>query len=219
MVVLTSPVAALSLEVLHTRYLSLLPRIEMHARIYFGGIQCPDRREDAVQETIALTWQWFCRLAERGKDARQFATTLARFAACAVRCGRRLVGKERATDVLSPVAQRRHGFHVESLPMSTRDSLEELYTRPQGQREMDAFEERLRDNTQTPVDEAAAFRVDFPDWLSRQSERDRRIIEGMARDERTLDLARTYGVSPGRIAQLRREYHTDWQRFHGEVES
>jgi hypothetical protein len=35
----------------------------------------------------------------------------------------------------------------------------------------------------------------------------------MARDERTLDLARKYCVSPARISQLRRAYQTDWQRF------
>jgi hypothetical protein len=47
--------------------------------------------------------------------------------------------------------------------------------------------------------------------------RDRSIIEDMACDESTSALARKYGVSAGRISQLRREFHRDWQRF-GEAE-
>jgi hypothetical protein len=129
-----------------------------------------------------------------------------------------VTGTERAKDVMSPAAQQRHGFTVESLPMSTRNSLENVYAKPHGQREMDAMEERLHDNTRTPVDEAAAFRIDFRSWLAQQSERDRRIIDAMVRDERTLDLARMFGVTPGRIPQLRRAYHTDWRRFQGDIE-
>ena len=33
------------------------------------------------------------------------------------------------------------------------------------------------------------------------------------RGERTKDLSDKYGLSPGRIRQLRREFHDDWQRF------
>jgi FixJ family two-component response regulator len=95
--------------------------------------------------------------------------------------------------------------------------MDELYGDPHGQHVLDAMEERLHDHAQTPVDEAAAFRVDFPDWLGQQSERDRQIIGAMIRDERTRDLARTFGVSPGRVSQWRREYEQDWQRFHGEA--
>src|SRR5262249_46030545 len=115
-----------------------------------------------------------------------------------------------------PAAQRRHGFTVERLPLSTRIALEDLYGDPQGQRHLDAYEERLVDNIHTPVAEAAAFRVDFPEWMKRQTERDRRIIGDVSRAGRTCDLAHKYGVSPGRVAQWRQKFQHDWQRFHGE---
>ena len=38
----------------------------------------------------------------------------------------------------------------------------------------------------------------------------------MMAGQRTLDLSRRYGISPGRISQLRREYHSDWLRFCGD---
>jgi hypothetical protein len=62
------------------------------------------------------------------------------------------------------------------------------------------FAERLRDNMQTPVPDAAAFRIDFPDWLAEQTDRDRRMIEAMALGERTAKLARRLGVSVGRVS-------------------
>ena len=105
---------------LHAAFLALLPRIELHARLYFRGLRCPHRRDDAVAETVALTWRWFVRLVERGKDPLTFPTVLAAYAARAVRCGRRLCGQGGGKDVLSPLARQRHGFAVEGLPNSVR---------------------------------------------------------------------------------------------------
>src|SRR5208283_5197352 len=202
----------LSLEQLQARFASIVPRIQAHARIIFAGIKCPHKKADRIADTVALALKWFLRLAERGKDAMQFPATLATFAAKAVKCGRRVCGQENAKDVLSEQAQLRHGFRVESLPISTRTCHEEL-NGISGQRHLDAYEERLQDNTRTPPDEQAAFRIDFPDWLTTRTERDRRIINSMALNHRTKDLSRKFGISPARVSQLRREYHEDWTRF------
>jgi hypothetical protein len=135
----------------HIRFLAILPRIETHGQIYFRHLKCPHRREDAVAEMVAICWRWFIRLVKQGKDPTQFPSALATFAARAVRAGRRLGRIERPKDVLSCRAQRLHGFRVESLPLSTRNTHENLYSVPHGQQRQDAFEERLRDNAVTPV--------------------------------------------------------------------
>jgi hypothetical protein len=197
----------------HRAFLALVPRIELHARIYFRHLRCRHKREDAVAETLALAWKWFLSLDRRGKDAARFVTTFASLAALAVRSGRRLCGQLRAKDVLSAAAQRRHGFRVERLPSSTRTAQENLYAVPHGQERHDAYEERLRDNTVTPVPDQVQFRIDFPAWLSTLTGRERRLIRAMALNERTLDLSRRFGVSPARISQLRREFARGWQRF------
>ena len=75
--------------------------------------------------------------------------------------------------------------------------------------------EALADNTRSPVDEQAAFRIDFPSWLSTLSDRDRRVAEGLMLGERTLDVARWHGLSPARISQLRREFLGRWGAFCG----
>ena len=66
--------------------------------------------------------------------------------------------------------------------------------------------------------EKVAFRIDFPNWLATLTARERLLVHAMARNERTLDLSRHFDLSPGRISQLRRELHSDWHRFLGDVE-
>jgi hypothetical protein len=217
---MNSPVqrlAAAPVEVLHVRFLLLLPRIVTHAQVFFRGIKCPVQKEDKVQECVALGWQWFLNLTERGRDVFAFPAAFAALLARAVKCGRRLCGQERSGDVLSFVAQQRHGFRVERLPTSTRSPHEHLYADPHGQALLDAFEERLRDNTLTPVPDQVIFRIDFPVWRCTRTERDRRVIDALLAGGRTKDVSQKFGLSPGRVSQLRRDFMEDWRRFTDEV--
>lgn len=198
---------------LDSQFLDLLPRLQNYARIVFRDVRCPARKDDKVAETVALAWQWYIRLAERGKDVSQFPMTFIFTVARAVKCGRRVTGQEKAKEVLSPLAQQRHSFRVEALPISTRTRHEDLYGRIDGQRHLDAYEERLQDNTITPVPDQVCFRLDFPAWLETLTARERRIIQAMAQNERTGALSKQFEVSPGRISQLRREFHQSWRRY------
>jgi hypothetical protein len=185
---------------LHAGFLALLPRIELHAVIFFRHVRCPHKKEDCVAETVAVAWKWYRQIAERGKDARRFPAALASLAARHVKDGRRLCGQERSRDALSPLAQARHGFAVGKLP-----DFETLSSNP--------LHEALHDNTRSPVDEQVCFRLDFPRWLVRLGDRRRRLAQDMALGHRTQDLAKAYGLTQGRISQLRRELHLDWTLF------
>ena len=68
----------------------------------------------------------------------------------------------------------------------------------------------------SPVPDQVAFRLDFPAWLLSLSQRDRRVVEDLLLGERTLDVARRHGLSPGRVSQLRREFLDGWRAFCGE---
>jgi hypothetical protein len=202
---------------LHAAFLSILPRVERHGRIYFRHLG-PHKKADAIQEMRALAWKWFLRLHQLGKDPADFVAMFVTYLARAVNSGRRLAGMAKSKDVMNPVTQRRHGFGVEPLAASTRVSHEELYGATLGQRRLDAFEERLRDNTVTPVPDQLQFRIDWPAWLKTLTGRERRLIRAMARNERTLDLSKEFELSPARISQLRREFHDDWHRFLGDLD-
>ena len=200
----TAPAARpLSTDALHAVFVALLPRIIRHGRVYFRHLKCPHRMEDALAEMAALAWRWCVALAQRGKDVTRFPSALAAFAARAVKSGRRLCRMESGQDALSPRARARRGFRVERLPD---------FSTPSGNPLADA----LADNTVTPVAEQVAFRLDFPAWLATLGGRDRRVALDLMVGERTRDVARKYGRSPGRVAQLRRRFHDDWRRFHAE---
>jgi len=201
---------------LHAGFLRILPRIERHARIYFRDVPCMAQRQDRIAETVALSWAWYRRLRLQGKDATPFVSTLARYAARAVRCGRKLTGQEQTTDVLSCVAQMRDGFKVESLPASTRTSLENIYSEVHGQQKRDAWEERLRDNRLTPVPDQASFRLAYPQWVRSLGPRDRRLAHFLSLGNSAKQAAQTFKLSPGRITQLRQQWCRDWHALHDE---
>src|SRR5262245_59852893 len=166
----------------------ILPRVEAHGRVYFRHVRCLHRKEELLGEMAALCWRWFLRLVRRGKDVLQFVSALASYAARAVGCGRRVCGHERAKDVLSPVAQRRHDFAVARLP-----DVSTLHGNP--------LEEALQDNTVSPIPEQVAFKIDFPAWRGTYADRDRRLIDLLMLGERTVDVSRAFGLSPARISQ------------------
>ena len=96
------------------RFLKILPKIQLHGRIFFRHVKCRQTRDEAIAEMVALAWKWFVRLTNRGKDVSNFPVTFCRFAGFAVKSGRRLCGQEKPKDVMSPVAQKLKGFRVES---------------------------------------------------------------------------------------------------------
>jgi hypothetical protein len=183
----------------------VLPRVEAHGRVHFRHVRCPDRKEELLAEMRGLAWKWYVRLVQKGKNVLAFVSALATYAARAVHSGRRVCGHERAQDVFSPVAQRRHGFAVGKLP-----DFSTLHGSP--------LEEALIDNTLSPVPEQVAFRLDFPAWLASLSHRDRDLVTDMGLGERTLALAHKYGCSASRISQKRRQFLEDWTRFCGDAE-
>jgi hypothetical protein len=182
----------------------ILQRVEAHARVYFRHVRCFHRKEELLAEMTALCWKWFLRLVRRVKDVLQFISALVTYAARAVGSGRRVCGHEKARDVLSPCAQHRHSFTVGKLP-----DYSTLTANP--------LADALTDNTQTPPDEQVCFRMDFPAWLSSLGQRNRALATDMALGHCTLELAHGYGISPARVSQLRRDFHTDWTRFCGKA--
>jgi hypothetical protein len=190
-----------NLAALHDQFVTrIMPAVERHARVYFRHLRCPHAKQDAVADATALAWRWFVRLTERGKDTAQFPSAIAAFAARAVNAGRRVCGQEKPRDVLSRIAQKRHGFAVETFPNRSTLAASPLM-------------EALRDNTQAPVDEQVCFRIDFPEWLATLGARDRQIVTDMAMGDRTHELAERYRVSEARISQLRRTAHDEWDRY------
>ena len=207
---LTSSPTSTSLQ---ETFMAVLPKIETHASIAFRHIRCPATRADKIAEAIALGWKWFVRLHERGKDINEFVMHFVTLVARAVKSGRRVAGMAKAKDLMNERCQARHGFKVEALPTSPRASYEARYSKPHGQQDYDAFEDRLRDNTFTPVPEQVAFRVDWPVFLTTLTPRDRQLADFLALGNSGKRAATRFNLSPGRVTQLRQRWCEEWRRF------
>lgn len=194
------PCAADQVASLHADFLAILPTIERHARFVFRSLHRYHDREDAVQETVAIAWAWYVQLARQGKDASAFPSALASYAALHVKSGRHLLGTKSTKDVFSPIIRHRRGCAVERL------SDDGTFTAI-------PWQDALIDNRQSPIPNQVIFRMDFPAWLDTLDERDRQLAEAMTLGHRTLDLARSFGVSPSRVSQLRRKFHRSWRCF------
>ena len=105
-------------------------------------------------------------------------------------------------DVMSPHCHVQKGVAVQSLHCWDRQNTQ--------------WKEILvEDRNATPA-ELAASRIDFPAWLATLSRRNRRIALRLADGDAAGAVAQRFGISPGRISQLRRELAETWQAFHGE---
>jgi hypothetical protein len=198
----------------HAAFLGLVPAIERRVRFALRG-RPPADQEEATAEAVAAAYAAQARLAARGRDGvRDFPAALVGYAVLWAKAGRLVGGRASSTDALSPLARRKRGFRVESLsgpvaPGGTpgRDGR----NRPGG------FDDRLRDNTRTAVPDQAAFRIDFPAFLGGLSPRDRALAEFLALGHSGQAAAERFGLTEGRVSQLRRLWQDRWRQSQGEA--
>jgi len=187
-----------------SRFLAMLPTIRRSVLGAFRRLHGDDR-DEAIQEAIANACVAFMRLAQQGREDRAFPTVLARFAVTQVRGGRRIGSGLNSRDVLSPVTWRQRRCTVDRIDRFDQNE--------------QVWKEAVIEDPRTSVIDQVCFRIDFPEWLKRLSARDRRIARSLAFGDTTGQVAKQFGISPGRVAQLRRELHESWRQFHGEVDS
>ena len=185
----------------HRQYLAMLPAILRHARIASRDLDA-DAREEFVQAVVANTLAAFVRLVELGKADVAYAKPLASYAVAQIREGRQTGTRSNVRDVSSGYCQAKKGVAMKRLDHFDRQE--------------DGWLEVLIEDRHAGPAETAASRIDFPAWLKTLSKRDRKIAWKLALGETTRQAGRLFGVSDGRISQLRRELERSWLRFHGE---
>ena len=181
------------------RFTELLPTIYDQLRFAFRH-EPAERKEELIAEAVANCWLAFVKLVERDRLDAIFATPLAQFAIRQVYDGRKVGSTLNQNDVTSEYAQRKKKFTVERLDRYNK-------------RQHKWLQVLVEDRRTGPADTAAA-RIDFGDWMETLGERRRRLAETLAEGETTSVVATKFRVSLGRISQLRRELHDDWERFH-----
>ena len=183
------------------RFVNMLPSILKCLGMAFRTLT-PERRSEAIEEGVANTYVAYYQLVKRGKENLAFASVLARFAVSQFRAGRRVGGRLNGQDVSSLYAQKQKKFRMGRLDRF--DPVEGLW------------KEAIVEDYKTPPADQAVFRIDFSQWLDTLPPRDRQIAEALADGHRTKDVAVRFGLTLGRVSQLRREFEKSWLAFHGE---
>jgi hypothetical protein len=183
-------------------FVSMLPVITKVARQSFAG-RDPEAKQEAVAEATAAAFIMFVRLAEQGREALAYPSVLGMFGVRRVRIGRMAATPMNCKDVASTYCQLQKGVTVERLD--------------QFDREDGSWQEVLVESKTAGPAEVAAARIDVGAWLKSLPRRTRRIATVLAKGEGTGKAAKMFGVSAGRISQMRRELMESWEEFSGEA--
>jgi hypothetical protein len=184
----------------HAGFLAILPQVREHMRFAFRRMPAAERAE-AMAEAVANVAINYARLHEQGKLDVAFPTTLADYAIRQYFAGRRVGSKLNIDDVSSVYCQRQRGVQMRSLDQRN----------PAGEWKELVVEDRHA----TPA-EVAASRIDLHDWFAQLPRLKRGIAQTLATGETGAETASMFGVTPGRVSQVRRELEIDWAEFHGE---
>lgn len=186
----------------HAQFEVLMPAIVAHAKIAFRHLD-PEAREEAVQEVVCNACCAFARLVELGKASLAYPTPLARYGVAQFLDGRKVGSRLNSKDVLSTYCQRKNHLRVERL--DHHDSQD------------DAWAEVLVEDRRAGPAATAAVRIDFSNWLHLLPRRLRKMATFLATGETTTAAAERFGVSQGRLSQVRRQLHDAWSRFQGDL--
>ena len=187
----------------HPRFLAMVPTIRRHSELCFQKLR-PDLKEEMVDEVIANCLMAYARLVKRGKEDLAFPSALARFGVARVREGRQVGCPLNVLDVSGRYCQQRKGIQVERLDHFDLGD--------------DEWKEVLvEDRRATPAD-VAASRIDFAAWLELLPVPHRKIALTLAGGESTKQAAQNFGVSPGRISQIRLRLKESWDAFQGQIQ-
>ncbi len=185
-------------EFFHARFLAMLPQIHRQATVALRGLRS-EVRQELTQEVVANAYCAFVRLVRRGKAAVAYPTPLAQYALRQIRAARRVGCQLNINDILSAYSRRVRGLTIERI--DRRDARTGMWN------------QLLVEDRQAGPAETAAARLDIREWFSRLSLRDRRIAATLAAGESTSAVSRKFGLSAGRISQLRSRFRENWERF------
>jgi len=183
------------------KFLMMLPSIREQARLAFRAAQ-PELKEELIAEVAANAFVAFSRLVQLGKEDVAYATPLAQYAIKQVRCGRRVGSKLNIRDVSS-----RHAQFAKGIVMERLDNFDP---------EAGEWREALVEDRHAGPAQTAAARIDVAAWFRSLARKKRRIAQTLARGEGTGKVASMFGLTAGRVSQLRRELQESWEEFQGE---
>jgi hypothetical protein len=182
-------------------FIALLPQIECLLQRIYRHLDA-ERRQESIQAATVYCLMSYIGIHARGRTDTVTASTLVWYASLQLRNGRTPGSKLNASEPLSPYAQRRRGFRVEQLHRYDQEEA--------------CWIDDIVEDKRASVLDVVAVRLDFRAWLRTLCKRTKRIARDLARGCTTAETARKYGVTAGRVSQLRRQLEESWFDFQAE---
>jgi hypothetical protein len=168
----------------------LLPELDRMALAHFRGLD-PEAKEEAVQNTRALAWKYWLRLIQQG----------------------RAEGEGLLRNVWwYCVKQTRVGRTITRGDGHRGKGRQDVYDQPDAV-VLDRLDMNFYISDTNPIPDIVAFRMDLPRFLGTLTGRQREMAMDLASGERTAEVARKYGVTPGAVSQFRTRFKTLLERF------
>jgi hypothetical protein len=179
-----------------SRFVAMLPEIEQKLRLAFYRLN-PDACEDAIAEGVVHSLLAYLRLHEQDRAEVATPSSLAWYSSRHVKRGRPAAGRMNGKEPLSRYAQISNDIEVERLPNNWIDAM-------------------VQDKRAPVVDQVVA-KMDVGAWFATLTKRMKEIAKDLAFGCSTSEVAKKYGVTPGRISQMRRALEESWAAFQGEA--
>jgi hypothetical protein len=175
-----------------TGFVAMLPEIKRWLRLAFCSLAI-EAREDAIEEGIVHCLLAYVRLHEQGRTEVATASSLAWYSSRQVRRGRPAVGRMNSREPLSGYAQVGRGNRFE--------------------RQNGEWIDKLAEDKRASVADQVAAKMDVRAWFATLTKRMKEIAKDLALGCSTSEVAHKYGVTAGRISQLRRSLEESWEAF------
>lgn len=179
----------------------MLPAIENVLSYRARRLRDEERREEYIQNGRAIAFQEFLALVQLGNLQNATPYTIATYASKQSISGRLCGTSANCRDVYSVECQQAHGFGLaridDSEPRDERRGWEALIT---------------SDLQATPA-LVVQVKLDFRAWFDSLPLKKRTIALALAGGATTKEVAELFGLTEGRISQLRRELMESWARF------
>jgi hypothetical protein len=175
-----------------TDFIVMLPEIEQKLRLAFCRLD-RDAREDAIEEGVVHSLLAYVRLVEQGRAEVATPSSLAWYSSRHVKRGRPAGGRMNGKEPLSRYGQISNDIKVERQASSWIDTA-------------------VEDKRASVVDQVAA-KIDVSAWFATLTQRTKQIAKDLAFGCSTSEVARKYGLTAGRISQLRRLLEESWAAF------
>ena len=177
-------------------FVAMLPEIQQKLRLAFCRLD-HEAREDAIEEGVVHSLLAYLRLHDQGRAEVATASSLAWYSSRHVKRGRPAGGRMNGKEPLSRYAQIGNGIQIEPPHSKWIDMLVE--------------------DKRAAVPDQVAAKLDVGAWFATLTKRMKEIAKDLAFGFSTSEVAAKYGVTAGRISQLRRMLEESWLMFQGEA--